>query len=88
MILSPVGGTQRSQRGVSSWALLCSSGGSSEVGSPQLTLELSPQRGQAGSTTLPWGSENTTTQHGTRARTITVPCEQGHQALTVIYLKK
>lgn len=38
MMLCPVGDTQKSQRGVGNWALLCSSGGSSEVGSPQLTL--------------------------------------------------
>lgn len=87
-MLCPVGDTQRSQRGVGNWALLCSSGGSLEVGSLQLTLEDTPQRGQASSTTLPWGSENITTQHRSRARTIAVPREQEHQALTVIYLKK
>lgn len=86
MMLCPVGDTQRSQRGVGNWALLCSSGGRSKY--PADPVEDSPQRGQAGSTTLPWGSENITAQHCTRARTIAVPREQEHQALTVIYLKK
>lgn len=56
--------------------------------SPADPVEDSPQREQAGSTTLPWGSENITAQHCTRARTIAVPREQEHQALTVIHLKK
>lgn len=50
--------------------------------SPADPVEDSPQRGQAGS------SENITTQHCTRARTIAVPREHEHQVLTVIPLKK